>query len=132
MVSRVGVATVSWLAAIGLILVIASEQLGPNGVSYTNPLHLIQTLGFISLVFVIPVILALFHQLVIRIISGIYQLFLVFVYLFVVLSMVIATDGILLILVSIICTLVCLTSAIVTFAVRTGRSKRIRSMALPA
>lgn len=71
---------ITMLLAVTAVLIAAMNPTGPNTVSYEEPLILLLTIGFVIALCLPPLILAFFNQLVVKIISAIYQAFIVFTF----------------------------------------------------
>ncbi|MUV38219.1 putative membrane protein YdeH [Lentibacillus sp. JNUCC-1] len=65
------------IAAVGSVLLAAKHPTGPNSVSYDEPIGLSLSIGMIVVLFLPPLILSLFGHRVVRIISAVYQFFIV-------------------------------------------------------
>ncbi|WP_339216020.1 hypothetical protein [Ornithinibacillus sp. FSL M8-0202] len=63
--------------AIVTLLLAASNPTGPNTVSFDDPVGLWTSLGMLIVLFLPPLILSLFNHLAVKIISAIYQGFIV-------------------------------------------------------
>lgn len=69
------------ILAVAGILLVARHPTGPNTVSYDEPLGLWISLGMIIVLFLPPLILSLFSNRTVRIISAVYQAFIVMAFL---------------------------------------------------
>ncbi|MBP2257620.1 hypothetical protein [Virgibacillus alimentarius] len=65
------------IIAVGAVLLAAKHPTGPNTVSYDEPAGLWISIGMIIVLFLPPLILSLFSKHVVRIISAVYQTFVV-------------------------------------------------------
>src|SRR5690625_2202465 len=65
------------ILAIITLFIAAKHPTGPNTVSYDEPVGLLLSLGMLVALFLPPLILSFFNHLAVKIISAIYQLFIV-------------------------------------------------------
>lgn len=81
MVKRLSMLLLVALLAILALLLAAKNPTGPNTVSFDDPLNLLMSLGILILLLLPPVFLSFFNNLVLNIISSIYQAFIVLTFL---------------------------------------------------
>lgn len=81
MVKRLSMLLIVALLAILALLLAAKNPTGPNTVSFDDPLNLLMSLGILILLLLPPVFLSFFNNLVLNIISSIYQAFIVLTFL---------------------------------------------------
>ena len=81
MVKRLSMSLLVALLAILALLLAAKNPTGSNTVSFDDPLNLLMSLGILILLLLPPVFLSFFNNLVLNIISSIYQAFIVLTFL---------------------------------------------------
>lgn len=77
MIKRFSMVLLTMLLAIITLLLAASNPTGPNTVSFDEPVNLWLSLGMLIVLFLPPLILSLFNHLAIKILSAVYQGFIV-------------------------------------------------------
>lgn len=77
MLKRFFIVLLTLIIAIVTVLLAAKHPTGPNTVSYDEPVGLWLSIGMIIVLFLPPLILSLFSNRVVRIISVVYQAFIV-------------------------------------------------------
>ncbi|WP_029191019.1 hypothetical protein [Ornithinibacillus scapharcae] len=81
MLKRFSMVFLTLVFAIVMLLLAAKNPTGPNTVSFDEPVALLLSLGTLVLLFVPPLILSFFNNFTVKIISAIYQGFVVLGYL---------------------------------------------------
>lgn len=74
---RLSMVFLTMVIAIISLLLAAKNPTGPNTVSFDKPLGLLLSVGMLVVLFLPPLFLAFFNQLAVKIISAIYQGFIV-------------------------------------------------------
>lgn len=77
MSKRVLMILLTLLLAIASILLAARYPTGPNTISYSDPAGLWISIGMVVVLFLTPLLLSLFQNFIIRVISAVYQAFIV-------------------------------------------------------
>ncbi|MBC5636602.1 MULTISPECIES: hypothetical protein [Ornithinibacillus] len=77
MLKKISMLLLTLVLAIVTLLIAASKPTGPNTVSFDDPVGLWTSLGMLIVLFLPPLILSLFNHLAVKIISAIYQGFIV-------------------------------------------------------
>ncbi|WP_336246394.1 hypothetical protein [Sporosarcina cyprini] len=80
MVIRLSMLSLTLALAITAVLLGAKYPTGPNTISFDQPILLLISIGMVVALFLPPLILAFFDHTVVRIISTIYQAFIVFTF----------------------------------------------------
>ncbi|MFS0559760.1 hypothetical protein AB1K91_03375 [Terribacillus sp. 179-K 1B1 HS] len=80
MVKRLSFVFVLFVLAIIALLLAAANPTGPNTVSFDEPMIIWLNVGIIALLFLPPFILSFFGHLAVKIVSAIYQAFIVFAF----------------------------------------------------
>lgn len=75
MFKRFFMVVLTLIIAVGTVLLVAKHPTGPNTISYDEPIVLWISIGIIIILFLPPLILSLFSNLVARVISPVYQAF---------------------------------------------------------
>ncbi|MCR1836253.1 hypothetical protein NSA56_18145 [Oceanobacillus caeni] len=81
MVKRVSMVLLTMVLAIVALFLAAKNPTGPNTVSFDEPFILWISLGILVVLFLPPLILSFFNNLAVKIISTIYQVFIVLTFL---------------------------------------------------
>ncbi|MUK89284.1 hypothetical protein GMD78_12970 [Ornithinibacillus sp. L9] len=68
---------VTLILAVVAVLLAAKHPTGPNTISYDEPIGLWLSIGMIVILFLPPLILSLFTSRVVRVVSAVYQAFIV-------------------------------------------------------
>ncbi|MDZ5672035.1 hypothetical protein [Bacillus stercoris] len=125
MLKRFFLVLLTLIMSIVVILVAAKYSPGDNVISFDEPRILMISIGIVVFLFIPPLAMSFFGNSVIRIISGVYQCFIVLTFLGMIPIGFLIPNGFLTILVSIVGTLVSITSVVVTFLI--GRNKGVKS-----
>lgn len=116
------------MMSIFVLFTAAEESPGENVISFDEPMILLISLGIILCLFIPPLVMSFFGRLIVRIISGVYQCFIVLTFAGLIPIGFLIPNGFLTILVSIAGTLVSLASVAVTlFVGRTENTRKIRN-----
>lgn len=83
MFKRFSMVFLTMVLAIVALLITAKHPTGPNTVSFDEPVGLLISLGMIVALFLPPLILSFFNNLTVKVISAIYQAFIVISFLFI-------------------------------------------------
>nr|WEZ47407.1 hypothetical protein P5625_01795 [Bacillus subtilis] len=123
MLKRFSLVFVTLMMSIVVVLAAAKESPGDYVISFDEPIILMISIGIVVFLFIPPLVMSFFGNLVVRIISGVYQCFIVFTFLgnFIPIGFLIP-NGFLTILVSIAGTLVSIASVAVTLCI--GKNKK--------
>ncbi len=81
MIKRFSVVFLTMILAIIALLLATQYPTGPNTVSFDEPLGFWLSFGMLVLLFLPPLILSFFNNLAVKIISAVYQAFIVFSFL---------------------------------------------------
>ncbi|PCK22935.1 hypothetical protein CEY02_02485 [Bacillus pumilus] len=100
---------------IKFVLVAAENSPGENVISFDEPYILMISIGIVVFLFIPPLIMSFYGHFFVRVISGVYQCFIVLSFLGLIPIGFFIPDGFLTIVVSIAGTLISITSVIVTF-----------------
>lgn len=73
MTKRMSMVVLTMVLAVAALLVAAKHPTGPNAVSYDKPIEMWLSLGMMIVLFFPPLILSIFNNLAVKIISAIYQ-----------------------------------------------------------
>ncbi|MBD8028076.1 hypothetical protein H9636_15605 [Ureibacillus sp. Re31] len=114
MFKRFFMVLVTLIIAVGAILLAAKHPTGPNTISYDEPLGLWLSIGIVVILFLPPLILSLFNNLVVRVISAVYQGFVVIAFLGIIPIGFLFSNNIGVSVIGILGTLVCIGSIVVT------------------
>lgn len=110
------------MMSIVVVLAAAKESPGDYVISFDEPIILMISIGIVVFLFIPPLVMSFFGNLVVRIISGVYQCFIVFTFLGLIPIGFLIPNGFLTILVSIAGTLVSIASVAVTLCI--GKNKK--------
>ena len=102
------------ILAVIAILTAAKHPTGPNSVSYDEPVGLWLSIGMTVLLFLPPFILAFFNHIAVKIISALYQCFIAFGFLGLILVVFFIPNGFWIGIIAIVGTLVTICSILVT------------------
>ncbi len=125
MLKRFLLVLLTLIMSIVVILVAAKDSPGDNVISFDEPMILMISIGIVVFLFIPPLAMSFFGNMAVRIISGVYQCFIVFTFLGMIPIGFLIPNGFLTILVSIAGTLVSITSVVVTLLI--GRNKEGKS-----
>ncbi|GMG77555.1 MULTISPECIES: hypothetical protein [Bacillus] len=103
------------LMAIAVLFIAAKDSPGRNTISLEDPLPFMLSVGMVIFLFIPPLVMSFFDHIVVRVISGIYQCFIVFSFLVLIPIGFFIPNGGMTILISILGFLVSLSSMVVTF-----------------
>ncbi|MGF9727298.1 hypothetical protein ABEX00_18625 [Bacillus safensis] len=103
------------LMAIAVLFIAAKDSPGQNTISLDDPLPFMLSLGMVVFLFIPPLVMSFFDHIVVRLISGIYQCFIVFSFLVLIPIGFLIPNGGMTILIAILGFLVSLSSMVVTF-----------------
>ncbi|MEC1414578.1 hypothetical protein [Bacillus safensis] len=103
------------LMAIAVLFIVAKDSPGKNTISLDDPLPFMLSVGMVVFLFIPPLVMSFFDHIVVRVISGIYQCFIVFSFLVLIPIGFFIPNGGMTILISILGFLVSLSSMVVTF-----------------
>lgn len=112
------------IMSIVVILAAAKDSPGDNVISFDEPRILMISIGIVVFLFIPPLAMSFFGNSVVRIISGVYQCFIVLTFLGLIPIGFLIPNGFLTILVSIAGTLVSITSVVVTLLI--DRNKEVK------
>ncbi|MBK4205935.1 hypothetical protein EGI09_18995 [Bacillus subtilis] len=122
MLKRFCLVFLTLMMSIVVVLVAAKDSPGDNVISFDQPIILMISIGIIVFLFIPPLSMSFFGNWVVRIISGVYQCFIVLTFLGLIPIGFLIPDGFLTILVSIAGTLVSIASVAVTLCI--GKNKK--------
>ncbi|MDO8223835.1 hypothetical protein EFK13_02990 [Bacillus cabrialesii] len=125
MLKRFCLVFLTLMMSIVVVLVAAKDSPGDNVISFDQPIILMISIGIIVFLFIPPLAMSFFGNWVVRIISGVYQCFIVLTFLGLIPIGFLIPDGFLTILVSIAGTLVSIASVVVTLFI--DRNKEVTS-----
>ncbi|MFS0664968.1 hypothetical protein AB1L06_13210 [Bacillus mojavensis] len=125
MLKRFLLVLLTLIMSIVVILVAAKDSHGDNVISFDEPIILMISIGIVVFLFIPPLALSFFGNMVVRIISGVYQCFIVFTFLGMIPIGFLIPNGFLTILVSVLGTLVSIISVVVTLLI--DRNKEVKS-----
>lgn len=123
MLKRFSLVIVTLMMSIVVVLAAAKESPGDHVISFDEPIILMISIGIVVFLLIPPLVMSFFGNLVVRIISGVYQCFIVFTFLGLIPIGFLIPNGFLTILVSIAGTLVSIASVAVTLCI--GKNKKI-------
>lgn len=125
MLKRFFLVLLTLMMSIVVILVAAKDSPGDNVISFDEPMILMISIGIVVFLFIPPLTMSFFGNMVVRIISGVYQCFIVFTFLGMIPIGFLIPNGFLTILVSVLGTLVSIISVVVTLLI--DRNKEVKS-----
>lgn len=121
MLRRFSLVFVTLMMSIVAVIVAAKGSPGDHVISFDQPVILLISIGIVVFLFIPPLAMSFFGNLVVRIISGVYQCFIVFTFLGLIPIGFFIPNGFLTIMVSIAGTLVSIASVAVTLCI--GKNK---------
>ncbi|WP_406621382.1 hypothetical protein [Bacillus atrophaeus] len=124
MLKRFSLVLLTLIMSIVVILVAAKNSPGDNVISFDEPRILMISIGIIVFLYIPPLAMSFFANSVVRIISGVYQCFIVLTFLGLIPIGFLIPNGFLTIIVSIAGTLVSITSVVVTLLI--DRNKAVK------
>ncbi|GLJ04560.1 membrane protein [Bacillus pumilus] len=125
MIKRLSLVLLTLMMSIVVLLVAAKNSPGDNVISFDQPRILIISIGILVFLFIPPLVMSFFSNLIVRTISGVYQCFIVLSFLMLIPIGFLIPDGFLTIVVSIAGTLVSIASLIVTLII--DKNKNVKS-----
>lgn len=125
MIKRLSLVLLTLMMSIVVLLAAAKNSPGDNVISFDQPRILIISIGILVFLFIPPLVMSFFSNLIVRTISGVYQCFIVLSFLMLIPIGFLIPDGFLIIVVSIAGTLVSIASLIVTLII--DRNKNVKS-----
>ena len=125
MLKRFFLVLLTLMMSIVVILVAAKDSPGDKVISFDEPMILMISIGIVVFLFIPPLAMSFFGNMVVRIISGVYQCFIVFTFLGMIPIGFLIPNGFLTILVSVLGTLVSIISVVVTLLI--DRNKEVKS-----
>lgn len=125
MLKRFFLVLLTLMMSIVVILVAAKDSPGDNVISFDEPMILMISIGIVVFLFIPPLAMSFFGNMAVRIISGVYQCFIVFTFLGMIPIGFLIPNGFLTILVSVLGTLVSIISVVVTLLI--DRNKEVKS-----
>ncbi|MCM3368617.1 hypothetical protein QLH48_15910 [Bacillus safensis] len=125
MIKRLSLVLLTLMMSIVVLLVAAKNSPGDNVISFDQPRILIISFGILVFLFIPPLVMSFFSNLIVRTISGVYQCFIVLSFLMLIPIGFLIPDGFLTIVVSIAGTIVSIASLIVTLII--DRNKNVKS-----
>jgi len=114
MFKRVLFVLLTLMMAIIATLIATKDSPGKNTISYDEPAILFLSIGIIVLLFVPPIIMSFFRHSIVKVISAVYQCFIVIVFIGLIPVGFIIPNGFLTIIVSILGTVISIASIAVT------------------
>ncbi|MCP6683862.1 hypothetical protein [Bacillus nakamurai] len=124
MLKRFFLVLLTLIMSIVVILAAAKDSPGDNVISFDEPRILMISIGIVVFLFIPPLAMSFFGNSIVRIISGVYQCFIVLTFLGLIPIGFLIPNGFLTILVSIAGTLVSITSVVVTLLI--DRNKEVK------
>ncbi|WCL57085.1 hypothetical protein PNF30_16570 [Bacillus safensis] len=125
MIKRFFLILLTLIMSIVSMLVAAKNSPGDNVISFDEPRILMISMGIVIFLFIPPLIMSFFGNFVVRVISGVYQCFIVLSFLGLIPIGFLIPNGFLTIVVSIAGTLISIFSVIVTFSI--DKNKEVKS-----
>ncbi|MCY7964766.1 hypothetical protein [Bacillus inaquosorum] len=123
MLKRFSLVCLTLIMSIIVVLVAAKNSPGDNVISFDEPIILMISIGIVVFLFIPPLVMSFFGNWVVRIISGVYQCFIVLTFMGLIPIGFLIPNGFLTILLSIAGTLVSITSVVVTLLI--GKNKEV-------
>ncbi|MED4648226.1 hypothetical protein P9293_12535 [Bacillus inaquosorum] len=124
MLKRFSLVFLTLIMSIVVVLVAAKNSPGDHVISFDEPIILMISIGIVVFLFIPPLAMSFFGNWVVRIISGVYQCFIVLIFMGLIPVGFIIPNGFLTILLSIAGTLVSITSVVVTLLI--GKNKEVK------
>ncbi|TDO09375.1 hypothetical protein DFO69_3307 [Bacillus subtilis] len=124
MLKRFSLVFLTLIMSIIVVLVAAKNSPGDNVISFDEPIILMISIGIVVFLFIPPLVMSFFGNWVVRIISGVYQCFIVLTFMGLIPIGFLIPNGFLTILLSIAGTLVSITSVVVTLLI--GKNKEVK------
>ncbi|KKB72365.1 MULTISPECIES: hypothetical protein [Bacillus] len=124
MLKRFSLVFLTLIMSIFVVLAAAKNSFGDHAVSFDEPIILMISIGIVVFLFIPPLAMSFFGNLVVRIISGVYQCFIVLTFMVLIPIGFLIPNGFLTILVSIAGTLISITSVAVTLLI--GGNKEVK------
>ncbi|MFV9834077.1 hypothetical protein ABOZ80_19165 [Bacillus stercoris] len=117
MLKRISLVFVTLMMSIVAVLVAAKDSPGDHVISFDQPIILLISIGIVVFLFIPPLAMSFFDNGIVRIISGVYQCFIVFTFLGLIPIGFLVPNGFWTIMVSIAGTLVSIASVAVTLCI---------------
>ncbi|MCY8171778.1 hypothetical protein MOC61_20980 [Bacillus inaquosorum] len=124
MLKRFSLVCLTLIMSIIVVLVAAKNSPGDNVILFDEPIILMISIGIVVFLFIPPLVMSFFGNWVVRIISGVYQCFIVLTFMGLIPIGFLIPNGFLTILLSIAGTLVSITSVAVTLLI--GKNKEVK------
>ncbi|MCY9176234.1 hypothetical protein [Bacillus inaquosorum] len=124
MLKRFSLVCLTLIMSIIVVLVAAKNSPRDNVISFDEPIILMISIGIVVFLFIPPLVMSFFGNWVVRIISGVYQCFIVLTFMGLIPIGFLIPNGFLTILLSIAGTLVSITSVVVTLLI--GKNKEVK------
>ncbi|MCY7901538.1 hypothetical protein [Bacillus inaquosorum] len=124
MLKRFSLVFLTLIMSIIVVLVAAKNSPGDNVISFDEPIILMISIGIVVFLFIPPLVMSFFGNWVVRIISGVYQCFIVLTFMGLIPIGFLIPNGFLTILLSIAGTLISITSVAVTLLI--GKNKEVK------
>ncbi|MGG0777396.1 hypothetical protein ABE060_19550 [Bacillus rugosus] len=125
MLKRLSLVFLTLIMSIVVVLMVAKDSPGDNVISFNEPIILMISIGIVVFLFIPPLAMSFFGNWVVRIISGVYQCFIVLTFMGLIPIGFLIPNGFLTILVSIGGTIVSIASVVVTLLI--GKNKEVKS-----
>ncbi|MCY8973111.1 hypothetical protein MOE37_16255 [Bacillus atrophaeus] len=125
MLKRFSLVLLTLIMSIVVILVAAKDSPEDNVISFDEPMILMISIGIVVFLFIPPLAMSFFGNMVVRIISGVYQCFIVLTFMGLIPIGLLIPNGFLTIIVSVLGTLVSIISVLVTLLI--DRNKEVKS-----
>ncbi|MCA6609087.1 MULTISPECIES: hypothetical protein [Bacillus] len=125
MIKRFFLILLTLIMSIVSMLVAAKNSPGDNVISFDEPRILMISMGIVIFLFIPPLIMSFFGNFVVRVISGVYQCFIVLSFLGLIPIGFLIPNGFLTIVVAIAGTLISIFSVTVTFSI--DKNKEVKS-----
>ncbi|MCY9001339.1 hypothetical protein MOE43_15520 [Bacillus spizizenii] len=124
MLKRFSLVFLTLIMSIVVLLVAGKDSPGDHAISLDEPIILMISIGIVIFLFIPPLAMSFFGNLVVRIISGVYQCFIVLTFMGLIPIGFLIPNGFLTILVSVAGTLVSIASVVGTLLI--GRHKEVK------
>lgn len=111
------------LIAITAILLAASYPTGPNTISYDDPASLWISIGMVTVLFLPPLLLSVFNHFVVKIISAVYQGFIMIAFIGLILASLFTSAGASVTIAAVIGTIMSILSILVTIFVGSNKNR---------
>ncbi|MCY7918581.1 hypothetical protein [Bacillus vallismortis] len=125
MLKRFFLVLLTLMMSIVVMLVAAKNSPGEHVISFDEPIILMISMGIVVCLFIPPLVMSFFGNFVVRIISGVYQCFIVFTFMGLIPIGFFIPSGFLTILVAIAGALVSIASVVGTFFIGKNREAKL-------